>query len=529
MNPFHTKLGDYKPNDELLQSTNRIKNQRDFIVERINKMQDARKRVSQTVYDKVKRDYDLQLETISQLFEEKKEVISKEVKELYVRREKLTVEINRHKEILEEAEFRNFLGEFSETQFQEVQNYETKEIDKIETDLSRITQFIREHESLFDPQDLSPKVKAPTEPAQQNQEAPKPQQPVQQQVQQTAQPPVQQTTAPVSQPAEPPLEPTPITPDPVPEPTTPVAPQAKTVQPEPEPVLATPTAPEPATPEVENPVTVNQSPSESNDATHADIETGEYEALFDDDQDNKKETLGDNKSAIDEIIGDYTQNQSEPTEAKAETKDEDEFEDYFSQDEVEETSFTQKKPLEDPIEEIPLETQEPQTATVAQSNATSPSDPQEQKTETNVTKPEPQEVGDSSISDILDSIKLDDDQPEVTSDQPLAEIESDQPASPSDSLEFYLTFIDDENGDNKEYPIKDNISIGRSSSNDITLKAPKVSRQHAAINMYNNQYIIIDLKSSNGVFVNGTKIDESILNPGDEISVGGYKFIFDKK
>jgi len=47
--------------------------------------------------------------------------------------------------------------------------------------------------------------------------------------------------------------------------------------------------------------------------------------------------------------------------------------------------------------------------------------------------------------------------------------------------------------------------------------------------MYNNQFIIIDLKSSNGIYVNGAKVDESVLKEGDEVSVGGYKFLFSKK
>ncbi len=75
----------------------------------------------------------------------------------------------------------------------------------------------------------------------------------------------------------------------------------------------------------------------------------------------------------------------------------------------------------------------------------------------------------------------------------------------------------------------ENVSIGRSPSNDLVLPAAKVSRQHAAINKYKDRYILIDLKSSNGVFVNGRKIDEHTLEEGDEISVGGYRFVFKKE
>jgi len=92
-----------------------------------------------------------------------------------------------------------------------------------------------------------------------------------------------------------------------------------------------------------------------------------------------------------------------------------------------------------------------------------------------------------------------------------------------------LIFIETDGDFNqKEFVLKDNISIGRSPSNDLVFQAPKVSRQHAAINKYKDQYIIIDLKSSNGVYVNGKKVEEHNLKEGDEISIGGFKMIFQK-
>lgn len=91
-------------------------------------------------------------------------------------------------------------------------------------------------------------------------------------------------------------------------------------------------------------------------------------------------------------------------------------------------------------------------------------------------------------------------------------------------ISFQLEYIDSENDDPFETLVMgDHVSIGRAPSNDLVLQAPKVSRQHAAINKYKDQYIIIDLKSSNGVYVNGQKVDEHPLMDGDEISIGGYK------
>lgn len=80
--------------------------------------------------------------------------------------------------------------------------------------------------------------------------------------------------------------------------------------------------------------------------------------------------------------------------------------------------------------------------------------------------------------------------------------------------------------DDPEITLSENTSIGRSPSNDIVLKESKVSRQHATIHYRNGQYVLVDLKSSNGVFVNGAKVEEATLNDGDELSIGSFKFQF---
>ena len=80
--------------------------------------------------------------------------------------------------------------------------------------------------------------------------------------------------------------------------------------------------------------------------------------------------------------------------------------------------------------------------------------------------------------------------------------------------------------DENEYILAENTSLGRSPSNDVVLKETKVSRQHAAINFRDGYYVLVDLKSSNGVFVNGKRIDEMALKDGDEVEIGSFKFQF---
>jgi pSer/pThr/pTyr-binding forkhead associated (FHA) protein len=61
-------------------------------------------------------------------------------------------------------------------------------------------------------------------------------------------------------------------------------------------------------------------------------------------------------------------------------------------------------------------------------------------------------------------------------------------------------------------------SIGRLETNDICIKEQHVSRQHAVINYRDGVFMITDLGSANGVYVNGTRITEPYpLLAGDEI------------
>lgn len=84
-------------------------------------------------------------------------------------------------------------------------------------------------------------------------------------------------------------------------------------------------------------------------------------------------------------------------------------------------------------------------------------------------------------------------------------------------------------GDNKGdvYKIsKNETGIGRASSNDIVLKEAKVSRQHSIIKRQGQEYLIEDLHSSNGVFVNDEKIKEHALSNGDIIKIGDFVMKF---
>lgn len=70
------------------------------------------------------------------------------------------------------------------------------------------------------------------------------------------------------------------------------------------------------------------------------------------------------------------------------------------------------------------------------------------------------------------------------------------------------------------------IQIGRDPGNDVVLPSPNVSRFHAQVVKVGQRYRVEDLRSSNGVFVNGERVDGTLwLKPEDSIRIGQYRFI----
>jgi ABC-type multidrug transport system ATPase subunit/pSer/pThr/pTyr-binding forkhead associated (FHA) protein len=73
------------------------------------------------------------------------------------------------------------------------------------------------------------------------------------------------------------------------------------------------------------------------------------------------------------------------------------------------------------------------------------------------------------------------------------------------------------------------IQIGRDTSNDVVLSSPSVSRFHAQVERVGQRYRVEDLRSSNGTFVNGERIEGSLwLKPEDSIRIGQYRFVMGK-
>jgi pSer/pThr/pTyr-binding forkhead associated (FHA) protein len=73
------------------------------------------------------------------------------------------------------------------------------------------------------------------------------------------------------------------------------------------------------------------------------------------------------------------------------------------------------------------------------------------------------------------------------------------------------------------------VVIGRSAECDIQLGVQNVSRKHARVVFQNEEYLIEDLESTNGVFVNGIRVVKCVLRKNDQIEIGGVKLVFNEE
>jgi hypothetical protein len=79
----------------------------------------------------------------------------------------------------------------------------------------------------------------------------------------------------------------------------------------------------------------------------------------------------------------------------------------------------------------------------------------------------------------------------------------------------------------KMYPLnKSVVNIGRRLDNHLVIDDPRVSRNHAQLRAIKGRFVLFDLNSTGGTFVNGQRTSQSVLYPGDVISLAGVALIF---
>ncbi len=80
----------------------------------------------------------------------------------------------------------------------------------------------------------------------------------------------------------------------------------------------------------------------------------------------------------------------------------------------------------------------------------------------------------------------------------------------------------------KEYPVGPMVTIGRLPDNTVVIDHAAVSSHHACIFQNGDHFIVEDLQSTNGTFVNDVRIVRQTLQHGDTVLVGRHKLLFDE-
>lgn len=70
------------------------------------------------------------------------------------------------------------------------------------------------------------------------------------------------------------------------------------------------------------------------------------------------------------------------------------------------------------------------------------------------------------------------------------------------------------------------VNIGRSQANQLQIDEPQISAIHAQLRQVDGKYVIFDLDSRGGTFVNGVAVSSHGLNPGDVIQLAGIPLVF---
>ena len=79
----------------------------------------------------------------------------------------------------------------------------------------------------------------------------------------------------------------------------------------------------------------------------------------------------------------------------------------------------------------------------------------------------------------------------------------------------------------KVHPINESVvNIGRRLENQLVIDDPRVSRNHAQLRAIKGRFVLFDLNSTGGTFVNGQRTSQTVLYPGDVISLAGVALIF---
>ena len=77
----------------------------------------------------------------------------------------------------------------------------------------------------------------------------------------------------------------------------------------------------------------------------------------------------------------------------------------------------------------------------------------------------------------------------------------------------------------KVFPVMTQQVIGRQSDCDIAIPSEEISRRHAQVKPTPVGLMVEDLGSSNGTYINGQRVQQGLLKPGEELRLDNIRFL----
>ncbi len=97
---------------------------------------------------------------------------------------------------------------------------------------------------------------------------------------------------------------------------------------------------------------------------------------------------------------------------------------------------------------------------------------------------------------------------------------------PKEKAEFCLFVVSGEH-EGKEFPLTDlPLTIGRKKGNKIVLSDERVSGEHARVDVEGGQFVLVDLKSTNGTYIGDRRVEREVLEVGTRFAISGTVFEF---
>jgi DNA-binding NtrC family response regulator len=93
------------------------------------------------------------------------------------------------------------------------------------------------------------------------------------------------------------------------------------------------------------------------------------------------------------------------------------------------------------------------------------------------------------------------------------------------SQEYHLVLVNTDDA-GQSYPLGAALKIGKAPDNDVVIDHPTVSRNHLVVRRQGDQFLVQDLGSTNGTFIDGAQVREAYLRAGALLEVGDVQLRF---